>query len=129
MTTGLVKKTVDVVLGEPQAVADRIEVVFAEQGVAAVCKRKGSLVRADISLLEERPEDSLEVSIEQAATDVAARVRWSDDAAFAAAPDHPSGRGVIDDAKHALQDGAARAIDAIHDATDRDDRPEERRGG
>src|SRR4051794_37427587 len=120
MTTGLVKKTVDVVLGDPQAVANRIEVVFAAQGVAAVCKRKGSLVRADISLLDEHSEAAIDASIEAAATDVAARIRWSDEAAFATAPDDPEGGGVIDDAKDKLHDAATRAVDAIHDATARD---------
>jgi hypothetical protein len=123
MTTGLVKKTVDVVLGEPQAVADRIEIVFAEQGVAAVCKRKGSLVRADISLLEEFPEDGIDASIQQAATDVAARIRWSHEDAFAAAPEDATGGGVIDDAKGKLHEAADKAMDAIHDATDRGRQP------
>ncbi len=120
MTSGLVRQTVDVVLGDPQAVAGRIEVVFAGQGVAASSKLKGTLVRVDISLLEEYPEESIRASIEQAAADVAASLRWSEDGTFDAS-DAPTRGGLVDDAKSKLQEVAEHARGAIHEATDRNE--------
>ncbi len=81
MTTGLVKQAVDVVQGVPQQVADRIEAAFGEIGVAAACKVRDTIVRIDVSLLEDIPEARVLGVIEQSAKDVAARIRWVDPAA------------------------------------------------
>jgi hypothetical protein len=118
MTSGLVKKTVDVVLGDPRAVAERIEVVLAGQGVAASSKLKGSLVHVEISLLEDYPEESIQASIEQAAADVAASIRSSDERTFNAS-DAPTTGGLVDAATSKIVDVADKARGAIHDATDR----------
>ena len=112
MTTGLVRKAVDVVQGVPQQVADRIETAFGEIGVAAVCKVGETIVRIDVSLLEDVPEARVLGLIEQSAADVAARIRWVDPAV--------AGGGLVEDAADALRSGVEKARDAIHDATDRD---------
>ena len=66
-------------LGDPQRVVDRIEVVFASQHVAVVCHIADSIVKVEISTLDLADKDlekNLESWIERAATDVAATVRW-----------------------------------------------------
>jgi hypothetical protein len=79
MAPPLIRRSIDVVLGDPQQVADRIEVIFASQHVAVVCHIAGSVVKVEISTLdlaEKDLEEHLEAWIEQAAADVAARIQW-----------------------------------------------------
>jgi hypothetical protein len=75
----LIQRTIAVVVGDPDKVANRIEAVFKMQDVAAVCKVKQTNVKIDVSTLdleEKDLEERVEAWIEQAAADVAARIRW-----------------------------------------------------
>jgi hypothetical protein len=80
MPPPLIRRTVDVVLGDPQAVAHRIEAVFDAQKIAAVCRVDDRLVSIDVSTLDladTNLEENIEAWITQAATDVAASVQWA----------------------------------------------------
>jgi hypothetical protein len=80
MPPPLIRRTVDVMLGDPHVLADRVERVFAEQEIAAVCRVEGTFVHIDVSTLDlagDNLEESIESWITQAATDVAASVRWA----------------------------------------------------
>jgi hypothetical protein len=79
MAPPLIRRAVDVVLGDPQAVADRIEVIFGAQDIAVVCRVDETIVKIEVSTLDladENLEQNIEAWIEQAAADVAASSRW-----------------------------------------------------
>ncbi len=81
MTTPLIRRAVTVLLGDPRQLADRIQLVFGEHGVAATCKVVEILVEVEVSTLGLEGEDAderVESWIAQAAVDVAARIEWSD---------------------------------------------------
>jgi hypothetical protein len=81
MAPPLIRRSIDVVLGEPQQVAEQIEAVFAAKHVAAVCHVTESVVKVEISTLDLADKDlerNLESWIEKAATDVAATFHWID---------------------------------------------------
>ena len=72
----LIRRTLDVVLGDPQQVAHSIEVLFDAQNVAAVCRVDNTLVAVEISTLDLAEKDleaNMEAWIEKAAANVAAR--------------------------------------------------------
>jgi hypothetical protein len=75
----LIRRSIDVVVGNPEQLADQIEAVFASQNVAVVCRVTGSIVKVEISTLdlaEKDLEEHLEGWIEKAAADVAVTIQW-----------------------------------------------------
>ena len=81
MTRPVLRQAIDVVLGDPQRVADRIEAAFGEHDVAAVCHVEETIVKVDVSTLaleSGRAGEHVRAWIEQAAVDVAARIQWLD---------------------------------------------------
>jgi hypothetical protein len=77
----LYRRTIDVVLGDPEQVAQRIEVLLGEQEIAVVCRVSGTIVKLEISTLDLEGDDwgeRFDAWIEQAAIDVAARIQWSE---------------------------------------------------
>ena len=82
MDQPLIRRKIAVLLGDPQAVADRVEFVFGEAGVAAHCKVTDGVVSIDVSTLgfaDVNGGERVDSWIEQAAADVAARIEWSDE--------------------------------------------------
>jgi uncharacterized membrane protein len=79
----LIRRTVDVILGDAEQVARSIEQLFAARRVAAVCRVHDTLVKVEISTLdldEKDLEAQLDAWVEQAAAEVAATIRWRGDA-------------------------------------------------
>ncbi len=79
MAPPLIRRTIDVLAGRPQAVADQIEAIFDSQKIAAVCRVAGTTVKLEVSTLDladKNLEENIEAWVEQAATDVAARIQW-----------------------------------------------------
>jgi hypothetical protein len=82
MPPPLIRRTVDVTLGSPQELADRIEAVFDAQKVAVVCHVKEPLVKVEISTLDladKNLEQNIDAWIAEAATDLAAQIRLLDE--------------------------------------------------
>ena len=79
MPPPLIRRTIEVLAGRPQAVADRIEAIFDAQNIAAVCRVAGTTIKIEVSTLDladTNLEENIEAWIEQAAADVAARLQW-----------------------------------------------------
>ena len=79
MPPPLIRRTVEVVGGRPQAVADQIEAIFDAQNIAAVCRVAGTTIKIEVSTLDladTNLEENIEAWVEQAAADVAARLQW-----------------------------------------------------
>jgi hypothetical protein len=82
MDQPLIRRKIAVLLGDPKGVADRVEFVFGEAGVAAHCKVTDGVVSIDVSTLglpAIHVGERVDSWIEQAAADVAARIEWSDE--------------------------------------------------
>ena len=77
MPPPLIRRTILVVLGDPQQLADRIEVVFGSQDVAVSCHVHEMIVKIEVSTLDladKDLEETIDAWIAQSATDVAASI-------------------------------------------------------